>query len=167
MPKALTIESVRRLATPKVRRRIPDAHTRGLYLVIEPSGLKRWVLRYKVGTGNTGRQYTHTLGPFGEGKAGHLDLAQARAASHDWRTKIAAEQYPHVVKAREAELQEIERKALEISPTLGALADYFRDRYLRHHTKRPSARMMAFDKWLRPKLGHVKLADLKRADLNR
>lgn len=166
LAKSLTIEAVRRYPRPDDRRYVKDANTRGLYLILEPSGLKRWALRYKVGTENKGRQYWYPLAPFGEDLEGHLDLNQARAAVQAWRGRIAAGELPHVVRAWQADAQEREQKLRDGAPTVADLGTLFRERYLESNTRRPDARMVAFHKWVVPELGGTKLVDVKRRDLN-
>jgi integrase len=57
---ALTVESVKAMKPGAARREIPDAVVPGLYLVIQPSGLKSWALRYRI----AGKSHKLTLGGF-------------------------------------------------------------------------------------------------------
>ena len=59
MPK-LTKLSVETLQPAKVRREIPDSLMTGLYLVIQPSAVKSWAIRYRL----HGRPAKYTLGKF-------------------------------------------------------------------------------------------------------
>src|SRR3954470_18157689 len=57
MPVALTAQSVLRIKPdPHKRLEIPDALMPGLYLVVQPSGVKSWAVRYRHA--GTPRKYT-------------------------------------------------------------------------------------------------------------
>src|SRR5262245_21153459 len=47
MAKSLTAIAVEKARAGSVRREIPDGGCRGLYLVVQPSGVKSWALRYR------------------------------------------------------------------------------------------------------------------------
>lgn len=73
MPKALTAKSVEAIkADPSRRMEVPDAALSGLYLVVQPSGVKSWALRYRHG----GKTKKLTLG-----KWPIMGVADARAAA--------------------------------------------------------------------------------------
>ena len=67
---ALTVESIRRKKPAADRRTLTVGSARGLYLVVEPSGTKRFLLRYKV----AGTTHRHTLGTFGDEAASFAEL---------------------------------------------------------------------------------------------
>jgi integrase len=58
MAKPLTAISVGKLRAGSTRREIPDSGCRGLYLIVQPSGVKSWALRYR----SRGRPVKFTLG---------------------------------------------------------------------------------------------------------
>ena len=158
-----TTESIRRHRAPQDRLTLSDGVARGLYLVIEPSGTKRFLLRYKV----DGKTYRHALGTFGEaGEPGRVTLDQARALAHDWRERIRRGEYPHDVIAREREVHALERKARSEAPTVTDLADLFLEKHLRPNTRHPEHRLLQFKKHVIPELGTVKLTDIRRKHLN-
>ncbi len=78
----LTSAAVKKLKPHKVRREVPDGH--GLYLKIEPTGHKSWVLHLRRPDGKHGKitlGTTDTTGTELEGEpavGGHLTLAAAR-----------------------------------------------------------------------------------------
>jgi len=72
----LTAEAVRKLAPSDARREIADAKERGLYLVIQKSGVKSWAYRGRV----AGRPVKITLGQYPD-----LDLTAARDRAGDAR----------------------------------------------------------------------------------
>jgi hypothetical protein len=59
MTKPLTAVAVAKLRAGADRREIPDAGCRGLYLIVQPSGLKSWAARYRF----RGIPTKLTLGP--------------------------------------------------------------------------------------------------------
>ena len=59
MAKALTAIAVAKARAGAERREIPDGGCRGLYLVVQPSGVKSWAARYRY----RGRSSKYTLGP--------------------------------------------------------------------------------------------------------
>ena len=69
MARVLTVKAVEAEAPGPVRREVPDGHTAGLYLVVQPSGVKSWAVRYRI----AGRSAKLTLGPYPA-----LDLKGAR-----------------------------------------------------------------------------------------
>ena len=86
--------------------------------------------------------------------------------AQSWRDRLRRGEYPHLVEAREREILEASQKARGAAPTVAELAALFRDRYLVTNTRRPASRLIAFNKWVAPELGAMKLADVKRRDLN-
>jgi integrase len=60
VPKALTNRSVETAKSGKDRREIPDGYLPSLYLVVQPTGAKSFVVRYR----NGGRTRKHTLGSY-------------------------------------------------------------------------------------------------------
>ena len=59
MAKPLTAITVAKVRAGAKRREIPDGGCRGLYLVVQPSGVKSWAARYRY----RGKSGKHTLGP--------------------------------------------------------------------------------------------------------
>ncbi|MDQ5945452.1 MAG: hypothetical protein QG619_874 [Pseudomonadota bacterium] len=159
----LTTESIRRHKAPSERVTRADSHTRGLYLVLEPTGTKRFLLRYKV----DGKTYRHALGIFGEaGDVGRITLDQARTLVNDWRDRIKNGEYPHAVQQLERQQHDADRLARAAAPTVADLADRFKTKYLDKQTRRADARMITFNKHVIPQLGTMKIAAVRRAHLN-
>src|SRR5215218_10390297 len=69
MAKALTARTVETIKPPGARREVPDGLLRGLYLVVQPSGVKSWAVRYR----HHGKPRKHTIGNYPA-----IDLASAR-----------------------------------------------------------------------------------------
>jgi len=155
MPR-LTVESIKRRRPTDKRQVLPDTATRGLYLIVEPSGTKTFRLRYKV----AGKEHVYTLGTFGDAdEPGRITIEIARALAANWQARIRVGDYPHAVLARE-------RAERRDAPTLTDLAERFRVKYLNQHTRRADARMVTFNKHVLPELGAMKLRDIRRRDLN-
>ena len=56
----LTDVSIGRPLPPTKRQEIPDKQTRGLYLIVQPTGAKTWAVRYS----RNGRVLKTTIGPY-------------------------------------------------------------------------------------------------------
>ena len=69
MTNGFTVRALESIKLGPVRKEIPDGYLRGLYLVVQPSGMKSWAIRYRHGR----RSRKHTLGPYPA-----LDLKSAR-----------------------------------------------------------------------------------------
>ena len=74
MAKALTTKAIEAAKPDDSRREIPDPALSGLYLVIQPSGVKSWALRYRY----AGKPKKLTLGRWPV-----MGLADARAAASE------------------------------------------------------------------------------------
>jgi hypothetical protein len=80
----LTAPAVAKLKSAEKRREIPDGSVRGLYLVIQPSGAKSWVVRYHRNGAATAKLTLGTVDTTGTeleddpAIGGHLTLAAAR-----------------------------------------------------------------------------------------
>ncbi|MFY9991813.1 MAG: integrase arm-type DNA-binding domain-containing protein, partial [Rhodoplanes sp.] len=60
MTKPLTAAAVAKFRPGRKRRRIRDLGARSLFLIIEPSGHKSWLMRFRTPSGRIGKM---TLGP--------------------------------------------------------------------------------------------------------
>jgi integrase len=79
--KDLTKAALDNLKPGAARREVADGHTRGLYFVLQPSGVASWAVRYRV----AGRNRKLTLGPYPQ-----VDLKAARDMARKALAKIAA-----------------------------------------------------------------------------
>lgn len=90
MGRALTVKAVDAAKPdPAKRREIPDAALSGLYLVVQPSGVKSWALRYRFG----GKPAKLTLGRWPV-----MGLADARAAGAAALQQLERGQNPSAAK---------------------------------------------------------------------
>lgn len=185
----LTVESIRRIKPKPQRVRLADSGARGLYLIVETSGTKRWLFRYQHRTpvkgefDETGRpktkdkQHKLALGEFGEAPVG-VPLESARRMAAEWRERMKRGEYPHLVlaEARVATEKRIADRAA--APTVETLIDRFRDAYLVVNAKgataeakaaKADARLVTAKKWLldpETGIGSMPLAEVRRKDLN-
>src|ERR1700735_1671017 len=95
MTAALTATAVRNARPSRARRDVPDAGCPGLVLTIEPTGSKRWALRYRRPDGRSARLVLGSVYADGSGAVpdpiigGHLTLASARRLAAALRHQIA------------------------------------------------------------------------------
>ncbi|MFW8645344.1 Arm DNA-binding domain-containing protein [Rhizobium beringeri] len=59
MAKTLTVRGIEALKASDVRQEIPDGGLPGLYLIIQPSGVTSWAIRYRF----EGKPKKFTIGP--------------------------------------------------------------------------------------------------------
>ncbi|GAW36616.1 putative prophage CPS-53 integrase [Roseovarius sp. A-2] len=119
MAKALTTKAIEAAKPDANRREIPDPSLSGLYLVIQPSGVKSWALRYRY----AGKPKKLTLGRWPV-----MGLADARAAATDAIEAVEHGNDPSAAKKRtkaarmEAQLSERDK--------IKTLVDQFGKRHL-------------------------------------
>lgn len=90
MAKTLTAKSVEQAQPGPARREIPDAALPAFYLVVQPSGMKSWAVRYRA----RGKPRKHTLGSYPA-----LDLGTAREAARAALRAVAEGRDPAAEKA--------------------------------------------------------------------
>ena len=105
----LTDLRIKNLPIPGKRREVPDGKVGGLYLIVQPSGVKSWALRYRV----DGFPKKLTIGPYPA-----LGIATARKRAQEALGDVASSKDPAALKQatraaaraeREAELDRVER----------------------------------------------------------
>lgn len=85
MAKALTVKAIDAAKVGKNRQEMPDRTVPGLYLVVQPSGVKSWALRYR----HAGKPCKLTLGRHQrDGEGGGLSLADARKAAGEFLEQV-------------------------------------------------------------------------------
>jgi hypothetical protein len=113
---------VRKLRPGQARREVPDAHTPGLYLVIQPSGKKSWAARTRV----HGKLVKITLKALDLVKAGTeaAGLIEAAREGRDPRTLAADAEAARAVTFAELADQYLERwaKPRNRTPWTGSIA---------------------------------------------
>ncbi len=146
---ALAVENAKPSA---VRREIPDGKSRGLYLVVQPSGKKSFALRYR--RPGTGRPAKLTLGN------GGMALALARKAAADAMLEVSQGRDPG------AEKKVARAKArVAAANTLEAVCE----EYLRFNGSFPTIDQYrsTLERLVYPKLGDRPVTELKRSEIAR
>jgi integrase len=150
MAKGLTDIAIRNLKPGPTRREVPDRAARGLYLVIQPSGVKTFAVRYRFG----GQNRKLTLQP-------GISLAAARKAAADALFQVTQGGDPCAAK-RQAEQA---RRAVADDTFRVVAEEYFKREGDRLRTAR--GRRAALERLVFPALGHRPIADIRRSELIR
>jgi integrase len=150
MNKVLTDIAIRNMKPGVNRREVPDAGARGLYVVIQPSGLKSFAVRYRF----AGMPRKLTL------QAG-ITLSAARKATADALYEVEQGRDPSTAK-RQA--KQVRRAAAE--NTFRAVAEeYFRREGGRLRTG--ASRKNDLERLVYPTLGARPITDIRRSDIIR
>jgi integrase len=128
MAKALTQFAVKAAKPSRDRVEIPDGGCTGLYLVVQPSGVKSWALRYRF----DGTPKKLTLGR--ADREGALSLAAARKTAIDARHRLeqGVDPAPEKQVARAALKQ---TAALRAADTIAGLSEQFLELYAKPRTR--------------------------------
>jgi integrase len=148
--KALTDIAIRNLKPGSVRREIPDAGCRGLYVVVQPSGAKSFAVRFRV----NGKARKLTLPP-------GVSLAGARKLCGDAMLEVAQGRDPAAAKQATKQAQRLARE-----DTFAAIAAEYQER---QGKKLRSAhwRELALQRHVHPVLGDRPIAEIKRSEVIR
>ncbi|SOR30305.1 Integrase family protein [Methylorubrum extorquens] len=152
--KVLTVQSVERHKPDPARRlEIADAALPGFYLVVQPSGLKSWAVRYRV----AGRSRKFTIGSYPL-----FDLGTARARAREALQMAATGRDPFVEKAAAAE-------AARAEPVdrIEAVVKLYVDRHLKPNGKAAYAAVMEglLRNHVVPRWGQRRIGEIKRKDV--
>jgi integrase len=156
MPKPLTAQSVERIKPdPQRRLEIPDAILPGLYLVVQPSGAKSWVVRYRFG----GKPRKLTLGPYPA-----LNLAGARERGRAALQTVASGHDPGTEKL---EALRHARDGRPDTDQASAVIDEFIARHVRSNNKRRTAEEVerTFKLHVRPYWSNRRIQEITRRDV--
>ena len=156
MPKVLTVASVERLKADSGRRlELPDAALPGMYLVIQPSGVKSWAVRYR----NGGKARKYTLGTYPK-----LGLLEARGAAREAFQAIAHGRDPGAEKLEERRKN---REGGQDQHLVFGAVDSFLKRHVRANLSSSTARSTEhpFTKHVLPRWRNRRLDSIKRHDV--
>jgi len=173
MSKALTLAGIEKIKPATARREIPDAHCPGLYLVVQPSGSKSWVVRYRF----NGRPRKHTLGRYPTIRLGETkEEAKARLAKNPKSQSADARELARAAlravalgedpQAEKAEARRQEQAGLTKSDLLGAVFEEYKERHfpsLRKSTSHEIERL--FNKRILPRWRKRRMAEIKKRDV--
>ena len=165
---ALTVEMIRRLKPGSARVERTDSAARGLQLHVEPSGVKRFVLRYAHTADGVTTNRKFVLGFFGDG-AHELKLDAARALAATWRGRMKHGEFPHLEAESARHAAKTARNERAAAPTVANLIELFLEKYLAVNCRKPDARLVTARKWLldpEDGIGTMLLVDVRRKDLN-
>src|SRR5271166_6253283 len=98
----LTDVAIRKIGPSEKRREVPDGKVSGLYLIVQPSGVKSWAVRYRA----FGIPKKFTLGSYPA-----IDLATARKRAQEALGDVAGGRDPGAAKSAAREAAKAERKA--------------------------------------------------------
>ena len=141
---------------PLVRTEIPDGKSRGLRLVVQPSGSKSWILRFRVAGSKTSKKLT--IGPVLETRESEIDdlplgephtLAEARIAADRARIRAAHGDDPTARAVRADRL------------TLRQAAERFIAEYAKPRNRSWAETERQLERYLLTELGHRPIADLR------
>lgn len=119
--KALTVKSVEAAKADKDRKEIPDGDMPGLRLVVQPTGAKAWIYRYRF----RGQPKKVTLGGYPQiTLAGARELARAAARIKAEGRDPAEEKKKRITAEKEADLAEEVAEAAAAAEASRAVSDY-------------------------------------------
>jgi integrase len=148
--RALTDIAIRNLRAEPKRREIPDPGARGLYVVVQPSGMKSYAVRFRY----AGKSRKLTL------QAG-ITLAAARKAAADALFEVARGRDPGIAKGQAKQAQR-----LAAQDTFKAVAEEYQKREGdRLRTARP--RRAALERLVYPILGDRSIGEIRRSEIIR
>lgn len=149
MAKALTVRAIEALKKPDVRKEIPDGGLPGLYLVVQPSGVMSWAIRYRF----DGKPKKFTIGPLPL-----FPLAKARDEASKLLRGVSEGRDPAAAKAAQ--------KTLKLDIVEDAI-DEFIKRYVEKKNRLSTIkeRKRLFDKDFRPKFGKRRMKSLTRQEI--
>lgn len=137
---------------PAGRIEIPDATTKGLYLVIQPSGAKSWAVRYRVG----GKPAKLTLGAFPLVK-----LEEARELARDARRAASEGRDPAAARRTDAAAE-----AERARNSVGALAELFIAKHCRPRNRSAGDQERQMRRYVLPILGADKdVSEIRKRDV--
>jgi integrase len=160
MSNRLTAKAVENVKPGKARREVADGEIRGLYLAVQPSGAKSFVLRYR----HAGRPRKLTIGP------AEMGLGEARKQAAGARAAIAAGKDPQAEKAAaKVAAKEADREAVVAKRgSVELVVAEFIEKHVRRSNKLSTAQeyMRLLNKEVVGPWGDRRLSDISRRDIN-
>lgn len=152
----LTDLKIKNLQIPDKRQETPDAKIGGLYLVVQPTGVKSWAVRYRA----DGKPRKLTLGSYPA-----LDLATARRRAQEALGDVAGGKDPAAAKKAARAARKAEREAEE--RRLDKIAASYVERYVKREVGAAWGKEIGrqFRVEILPKLGHKHIGAITKADI--
>jgi integrase len=153
MAKTLTARSIETAKPLAVRQEISDGGCRGLFLVVQPSGVRSWAIRFRINR----KTAKHTLGSWPE-----VSLAEARRLAAAAMAQVAQGTDPRDEK-RKATAEAAERDR----DTVARLANLFVEQHVRRKTRSNSQYQTEgmFRREILPAWGDRPVSDIRRKDV--
>lgn len=149
--------SVEKIIPTAVRREVPDGLLKGLYLVVQPSGVKSWAVRYRSPIDQRSRKLTL-------GKYPAINLASARELASSALRAVAEGRDPGAekIRARKAAI-----RGYGSAATVKQHFERFLDRHAKRHTRESSWKetQRLFNKEVDPIWGTRSLAAITKGDV--
>lgn len=161
MSNRLTAKTVENIKPGGTRREVPDGEIRGMYLVVQPSGAKSYVLRYR----HDGKPRKLTIG------SAEMGLGEARKLAASARAAIAAGKDPQGEKAAgKVAVKEAAREAVVAKrDSVEAVVAEFVEKHVRRSNKPSTAK--EYERLLEKEIVEPwrgrRLSDISRRDVNR
>jgi integrase len=155
----LTDPEIKKLALPDKRKEVPDGRITGLYLVVQPSGVKSWAVRFRA----NGVPKKLTLGAYPA-----IDLATARKRAQEALGAVAGGKDPAAIKQASRAAAMAERKA-DVE-RVDRVAELFIERYVKRSGRVGAAwgkeveRLFKIE--INPRIGAKRIGDVKKRDIN-
>jgi integrase len=159
MSNRLTAKAVENIKPSDARREVPDGEIRGMYLVVQPSGAKSYVLRYRY----AGKPRKLTIGP------AEIGLGEARKLAASARAAIAAGKDPQGEKAAgKVAAKHADREAVSKRGSVEAVVSEFIEKHVRRSNKPSTAQeyIRLLNKEIVGRWGGRRLSDISRRDVN-
>lgn len=163
--KALTAKGVEAARSEGKRIEVPDGHTRGLFLIIQPSGVKSWALRYRF----EGRPKKLTIGPVlinrdqpdvAPALGSPHTLGEARTAAQMAKLSVGHRVDPAAaLKAAKAPLPDPE------SHLVKAHSNRFVQQYCKPKNRSWRETERQFKTTIHPAIGHRRVSEVTKADI--
>lgn len=152
MTKALTDIAIQKLKPRAVRYEVPDPGSRGLRVIVQPSGRKSYAVRYRNAAGRA-RKLTLPAG---------LTLSAARKLAADALLEVAQSKDPATAK-------QATRSAAraQVDDTVERLAQQFIEQHAKRHTRKSSWRQVGyiFKNDVLPAWGKRNICEITRRDV--
>jgi integrase len=156
MPTVFTAQSVARMKPdPRKRLEVPDAALPGFYLIIQPTGVKSWAVRYRRGA----QQRKLTIGRYPV-----FDLVEARSRAREAMQAVATGRDPCTEKR---ETRQVVRAATPDRDLVSAQVEMFLARHVRQKLRASSATQVEqrFRKHVLPQWGTRRVREIARRDV--
>ncbi len=131
MAKDLTKIALDNMKPGTARREIPDGKTRGLFLIVQPTGAKSWAVRYRF----AGKPKKLTIGPYPE-----IPIPEARQLASEAITVVAKGEDPAVKKQAKRKAEKAAAQAPDDRDLVEKVVETFVERYARAKQKAGTAR---------------------------